>query len=126
MNRSSPSGHRLARRARVRNAELADEALIGFPRETAPSLHDASTGLCHAPGFTPSFVVEAGEWYTIASLVAACVGVAIMPASIRTFRRAGAVYRPVSGSQRHVELSIARRYSPPAARCRRACRPRHS
>ncbi|MFP2925641.1 LysR substrate-binding domain-containing protein [Pyxidicoccus sp. 3LG] len=108
-----PSGHRLARRGRVPLAELAGEHFIGFPRDTAPALHDAITGMCMEAGFTPSFVTEASEWYTIASLVAAEIGVAILPESIRTFERKGAVYRALVGTQRHVELAIARRPGSP-------------
>lgn len=115
-----PSGHRLARRHKVPLAELADEPFIGFPRDTAPSLHDAITGMCMDEGFTPSFVTEAGEWYTMVSLVAAGLGVAILPESVRTFERRGAVYRSVAGAQRHVELAIARQPAPPGAALR-AC-----
>jgi pimeloyl-ACP methyl ester carboxylesterase len=98
-----PSGHRLARRTQVPLAQLADEPFIGFPRDAAPSLHDAMTGMCLEAGFTPTFVAEAGEWYTIVSLVAAGLGCAILPESVRTFTRAGAVYRGVTGAPRHVE-----------------------
>jgi len=115
-----PSSHRLARRTQVSLSQLADEPFIGFPRDTAPSLHDAITGMCMEAGFTPSFVTEAGEWYTIVSLVAAGIGLAILPESIRTFARQGAVYRPMSGVQRHVDLAIARRPVPPGAALR-AC-----
>ncbi|WP_163995897.1 LysR family transcriptional regulator [Pyxidicoccus caerfyrddinensis] len=115
-----PSGHRLARRARVPLGELADESFIGFPRDTAPSLHDAMTGMCLEAGFAPTFVTEAGEWYTIVSLVAAGLGCAILPASVRTFERKGAVYRDVAGTPRHVELAIARGPTPPGPALR-AC-----
>lgn len=115
-----PSGHRLARRARVPLAQVADEPFIGFPRDTAPSLHDAITGMCEESGFSPNFVADATEWYTIVSLVAAEIGVTLLPKSIRTFQRRGAVYRSVAGQQRHVELAVVRRHGPPTA-ASRAC-----
>jgi DNA-binding transcriptional LysR family regulator len=115
-----PSRHRLARRRRVALAELADESFIGFPRDTAPSLHDGITSMCQDAGFTPSFVAEATEWYTIVSLVAADTGLTVLPASVRTFRRRGAVYRPIAGRQHHVELAVARRHGPPGVALR-AC-----
>lgn len=117
-----PSRHRLARRNRVPLADLVDESFIGFPRDTAPSLHDAITSMCQDAGFTPSFITEATEWYTIVSLVAAEAGVALLPASVRAFRRRGAVYRPIAGRQRHVELAVARRHGLPSAALR-ACLP---
>jgi DNA-binding transcriptional LysR family regulator len=102
-----PSTHPLARRKRVPLAELADESFVGFRRDVAPSLHDAITRMCMDAGFAPSFVTEASEWYTIVSLVAAGLGVAILPESITTFSRGDAVYRPIAGAQREVELVIA-------------------
>ena len=107
-----PSAHPLSRRKRVVLADLADEPFIGFRRESAPSLHDAITGMCLDAGFAPSFVAEASEWYTIVSLVAAGVGVAILPQAITTFTRRGATYRPIAGTQREVELVIARAPGP--------------
>lgn len=115
-----PSGHRLARGTRVPLAQVADEPFIGFPRDTAPSLHDAITGMCQEAGFTPTFVTEASEWYTMVSLVAAGIGLTLLPKSIRTFQRRGAVYRSVAGHQRHVEVAVARRHGPPGAALR-AC-----
>src|SRR5258708_4593299 len=66
-------------------------------------------------GFTPTFVTEASEWYTIVSLVAAGMGLAILPESIRTFQRRGAVYRSIAGQPRHVELAVLRPHGPPSA-----------
>ena len=99
---------------------VADEPFIGFPRDTAPSLHDAITGMCEESGFSPNVVADATEWYTIVSLVAAGIGVTLLPKSIRTFQRRGAVYRSVAGHQRHVELAVVRRHGSPAA-ASRAC-----
>ncbi|XXF76332.1 LysR family transcriptional regulator [Myxococcaceae bacterium GXIMD 01537] len=115
-----PSGHRFARRARVPLAALADESFIGYPRDPVPPLHDAMMEMCGAAGFTPSFVTEATEWYTIVSLVAAGIGLAILPESVRTFTRRGVVYRPFAGEQRHVALTIARSLAPPGPALR-AC-----
>jgi DNA-binding transcriptional LysR family regulator len=115
-----PSGHRLCRRTRVPLAELLDEPFVGFPRATAPALHDAITGLCLAAGFTPAFVAEASEWTTIVSLVAAGMGLTILPDSIRTFTRRGVVYRPIAGRPPHVDLAIGRGHVPPG-RALQAC-----
>lgn len=102
-----PSNHRLARRKRVPLHELAEESFLGFRREAAPSLHDAITRLCMDAGFAPAFVLEASEWYTIVSLVAAGLGVAILPESIAAFSHRDAVYRPIAGAPREVELVVA-------------------
>ena len=61
--------------------------------------------LCHEAGFTPRIVQEAPQ-LDIVSLVAAGLGVSILPASIRKIRRAGIVLRPIVGSPR-TELLVA-------------------
>ena len=71
--------------------------------------------MCQEAGFPPTFVTEASGWYTIVSLVAAGMGLAILPESIRTFQRRGAVYRSIAGQPGHVELAVARRHGPPSA-----------
>ena len=110
-----PAKHPLARRKRVPLVELADEAFIGFRRDLAPSLHDAITRMCMDAGFAPSFVTEASEWYTIVSLVAAELGVAILPESVTAFARRDAVYRPIAGARREVELVAGHAPGPPSA-----------
>ena len=110
-----PATHPLARRRRVPPAELGDEPFIGFRRDVAPSLHDAITRLCMDAGFAPAFVTEASEWYTIVSLVAAGLGVAILPQSIVTFTHRDAVYRRIAGAHREVELVIAHAPGTPSA-----------
>jgi DNA-binding transcriptional LysR family regulator len=55
--------------------------------------------ICHDAGFTPRIVQEAPQ-LDIVSLVAAGLGVSLLPASIRKFRRAGIVLKPILGSPR--------------------------
>ncbi len=110
-----PKKHALARHRRVPLAGLADEPFVGFPRDAAPSLYDAITRLCTDAGFAPSFAIEASEWYTIVSLVAAGLGVAILPESIAAFQHRDAVYRPIAGAPREVELVAARAPGTPGA-----------
>ncbi len=115
-----PATHRLARRRRVPLAELADEPFVGFRREAAPPLHDAIMRLCTDAGFAPAFATEANEWYTIVSLVAAGLGVAILPETITAFTHRDAVYRPIAGARREVELVVAHAApSAPLAACLR-------
>src|SRR5262249_12856657 len=50
--------------------------------------------ICHGAGFSPR-VVQEGSQTDAVSLVAAGIGVAIVPASMRMIRRAGVIYRPL-------------------------------
>jgi DNA-binding transcriptional LysR family regulator len=94
-----PEQHALAR-ARVLplDAVLA-EPLVIFPRRIVPSLHDAIFALYHARARAPQVVQEAIQMQTIVNLVAAGLGVAWVPDSVREFQRSGVVYRQLGGRQ---------------------------
>jgi DNA-binding transcriptional LysR family regulator len=72
-----PLGHRLAGRARVRIAELAGEDFIGL--EHGFGLRQVTDDLCAAAGFTPRITFEGQESDTVRGLVAAELGVALLP-----------------------------------------------
>jgi DNA-binding transcriptional LysR family regulator len=94
-----PQQHALARARPLRLEVLLAEPLVIFPRRIAASLHDAVFGLYHAHGRVPRVAQEAIQMQTIVNLVAAGLGVAWVPDSVREFRRAGVVYRPLAGAQ---------------------------
>jgi len=100
-----PQAHPLADRTRLGLGDLAAEPFVFFSRLAAPALHDALTARCRAAGFTPRVVQEVAGWHTVASLVAAGVGVAFVPRAHAQLQRPGVAYRPVRGLR--VEMSMA-------------------
>jgi DNA-binding transcriptional LysR family regulator len=74
-----PTGHRLAGRRRVRIAELAGEAFVGM--KTGYGLRLITDELCRAAGFVPDLAFEGEEVDTVRGLVAAGLGVAVLPAA---------------------------------------------
>ena len=72
-------GHQLARRASVALAELADEPFLIGDRAQGPALYDAVIEACRAAGFTPRVVCDGARYETLLRLVAAGLGVALMP-----------------------------------------------
>ena len=74
-----PMGHRLARRASVPLAELADEPFLIGDRAQGPALYDAVIEACRAAGFTPHVVCDGARYETLLRLVAAGLGIALMP-----------------------------------------------
>ncbi|WP_460718631.1 LysR substrate-binding domain-containing protein [Nocardia heshunensis] len=70
--------HRLAGRAEIELAELADEAFIANP----PTYHlrRVFDSWCAAAGFTPHVGVEITEFDTLRALVAQNLGIAVLPA----------------------------------------------
>jgi DNA-binding transcriptional LysR family regulator len=72
-----PPGHRLAERRRVRLAEVADEPFVAMKPEYG--LRGATDALCAAAGFTPRIAFEGDDISTLRGLVAAGLGVGLMP-----------------------------------------------
>lgn len=101
-----PAGHRLAEFAAVPVGELAGESFVTFPQATAPALHEVVTACCRAHGFAPSVRLETDLQQTIVNLVAAGLGVSLVPDSMRRMQLPGAVFRPLAASPR-VELGLA-------------------
>ena len=88
-------------------ASLADEPFVLFPRKVGASLYDAIVGACRRAGFAPRVEQEAIQMQTIVSLVAARMGVALVPASLEHLRRTGVVYRPLAEAGPEVEIGMA-------------------
>jgi DNA-binding transcriptional LysR family regulator len=96
---------------------LAAEPFVFFPRGSGTSLYDQVAALCRKAGFSPRVEQEARGNATILGLVAAGLGVSILPASLRDIAPANVVSRPLSpaGSPSSMWL-IHRRHDPsPAA-----------
>ncbi|MHB1809167.1 MAG: LysR family transcriptional regulator [Solirubrobacteraceae bacterium] len=72
-----PGGHRLAARQRLRLPDLRGEAWIQTSRESACARHVVTS--CIAAGFEPNVSFESDDYQTVQGLVAAGVGVALIP-----------------------------------------------
>ena len=90
-------------------ASLAREPFVLFPREAGAWLYDGIVGFCRRAGFVPRIEQEAIQMQTIVSLVAAGMGVALVPASLHHLRRTGVVYRPLKEKSPAVEIGLAHR-----------------
>jgi DNA-binding transcriptional LysR family regulator len=73
-----PADHRLATRRRVRLAEAADEVFVCM--EPGYGLRRIADELCAEAGFVPKVAFEGEEAETLRGLVAAGLGVALLPA----------------------------------------------
>ncbi|HIK16663.1 MAG TPA: LysR family transcriptional regulator [Leptolyngbyaceae cyanobacterium M33_DOE_097] len=110
-----PESHRLRKRAKVSVRSLSQEPFILFPRAVAPGLYDPIISLCLKAGFSPQVVQEAIQMQTIVSLVAAEMGVAIVPLSLKNLQRQGVVYKPLQESTPIVEVVMIWRKNPTPA-----------
>lgn len=104
-----PSGHPLAGHRALALSALSNELFVLFPRALAPAFHDLITGLCRREGFEPRVHQETAEYQTMLSLVAAGVGITIVPASVGNLRREGVDFRPLRGLRAAAELALVYR-----------------
>ncbi|MDY7106202.1 MAG: LysR substrate-binding domain-containing protein [Actinomycetota bacterium] len=104
-----PENHPLAGGERIRLLDLADEQFISYPSHQRSVVHEAVLDVCQRAGFAPGRIHEVAETSTLVSLVAAGLGVALVPASVRHLHITGATYRPLADTGAEVELAVARR-----------------
>ncbi len=95
-----PAGHPLANgksRRGLTIRSLAHETFIGYPRAAGAGLYDAVIAACIASGFSPDVAYEAPQIVSTLNLVAAGMGISIVPSSMQRLHLDEVVYRPMSG-----------------------------
>ena len=117
-----PSMHSLAQRDNNRDAAipipmkaLADETFIAYGRPREPGQHglgqyEAMIAACHAAGFSPRIGQDTPTIISTLGLVAAGLGISIVPASLQRMNMDGVAYRHLKGSiQPKAILNLASR-----------------
>jgi DNA-binding transcriptional LysR family regulator len=102
-----PEGHPLALQERVAVPMLASEPFVLQSRQLGGGFYVQLMKLCLSYGFSPNVIQEVTEVYTIVSLVAAGIGVSLVPLSTRNIRSQGVVYRELQGAAALTELAVA-------------------
>ena len=94
-----PAAHSLARdTSALPLSALANETFILYKRPGGPGLYDTIITACRGAGFSPRVGQEAPRIISTLNLVAAGLGVSIVPASLRRLQMDGVVYRRLTGS----------------------------
>ncbi len=94
-----PSRHKLAARRRISIMALVDQPLIIPDRRSRPHSHDLTMKLFNQAGLRPTISQVAEEKQTIVSLVAAKLGLAIVPRSASRLAVAGVRFVPLAVSK---------------------------
>lgn len=102
-----PEHHPLARQERIAVSQLASEPFVLQSRQRGAGYYMQLMKLCLAAGFSPNVVQEVTEMHTIVSLVAAGIGVSLVPLSTRNIRSQGVVYRELEGTATLTEIAVA-------------------
>ncbi|MGD6740774.1 LysR substrate-binding domain-containing protein [Streptomyces sp. BH106] len=90
-----PEGHWLADAQDIRVEQLRHEDFIMYGATLGSVVNDAVVRSCLASGFYPHRAYEVTETSAALALVAAGLGVAVLPASIRSAPREGVVCRAI-------------------------------
>ncbi|MFF3555549.1 LysR family transcriptional regulator [Streptomyces tsukubensis] len=98
-----PDDHRLAGRRRIRLAEAADDVFVTL--EPGYGLRRITDDLCAQAGFTPKVAFEGEEAETLRGLVAAGLGVALLPPP--AVPRPGVVELTVTAPRAAREIGLA-------------------
>jgi DNA-binding transcriptional LysR family regulator len=101
-----PKGHPLARRERLSIADLADQPLIVPERRSRPHSHDLTIKLFAEAGLQARIAQIAEEKQTIINLVAADLGIAIVPRWTSRMAAKGVRYIPLKSAASTVTATM--------------------
>jgi DNA-binding transcriptional LysR family regulator len=94
MHLALPTNHRLAARKRIGLADLREQAWVQTSGASPCARHVVR--VCHAAGFEPRVAFESDDYQTVQGLVAAGVGVALIPELALSVVREDIVIRTLS------------------------------
>ncbi len=92
-----PAKHPLSKKPTLALKELSEETFILYRRPDGRGLYDVIIAACSEAGFSPHVGQEAPRIVSTLNLVAAGLGITIVPASLSRLPLEGVVYRPLKG-----------------------------
>lgn len=98
--------HRLASRSQIFCQDLANERFIMAPPKMAVYMTEINNLYRQEVGHEPNVVQEVGWMVTILSLVAADLGVSILPSNVKYLKREGVVYKDILDSKRKQPIKL--------------------
>lgn len=104
-----PRDHRLGNHTSVSIKDLVDEPMIIPDRRTRPHSHELTMSLFKYSGLSPHISQVAEEKQTILSLVAAGLGLAIVPSAYRNMNNENVIYIDIEANEKikGLPLSVA-------------------
>ncbi|MCB0864898.1 MAG: LysR family transcriptional regulator [Solirubrobacterales bacterium] len=101
-----PSSHALAEANSISIRELSDEPLVALSRDVVPGLHDQVISLFSEHGRSARITQEATSVQAVMGLVAAGLGIAVLPSSVRSISREGIAFVDLRPSQVSLILAV--------------------
>jgi DNA-binding transcriptional LysR family regulator len=104
-----PAGHPLSNSLSVPLAALAKETFVLCSRAQNPGCHDSIVAACQRAGFTPTIGQEAPQIVSVIPLVAAGLGVSMVPRSTSRILVDGVKYLPTEADAARSLIGLAYR-----------------
>lgn len=102
-----PERHALAAKAQLCFRDLSEEIFLMPPRQLATAFYDQVLNLCTDAGFSPKLGAEASQLQTIINLVAAGMGITLVPESVATLASRGVVFKHLPDPSPMMEIAVA-------------------
>jgi len=96
-----PATHPLAGSKRIALRSLRHEPFLTFSRDASPAYFDQMMAMCASAGFQPATHRFGGQILTLVAMVAAGMGVSLVPESVGRSEMKGASFVPLTSSRPH-------------------------
>jgi DNA-binding transcriptional LysR family regulator len=104
-----PSSHSLAQRPDLDIRDLAEETFVLYPRTERPGLADTVIAACEKAGFAPKVKQYTPQLSSTINLVAASLGISIVPRSMRGLQPEAVTYKRLRDPKLTALLGVAHR-----------------
>jgi DNA-binding transcriptional LysR family regulator len=104
-----PSNHPLAQRPDLDIRDLAEETFVLYPRTERPGLADTVIAACEKAGFAPKVKQYTPQLSSTINLVAASLGISIVPRSMRGLQPEAVSYKRLRDPKLTALLGVAHR-----------------
>lgn len=102
-----PAGHRHEARRSLTLLELREEAFILYPRTTGAGLSETVVAACQRAGFAPRIAQQTPQLASTVNLVAAAMGIAVVPQCMEKLRPDSVRYVPLRGGDLQAAFGLA-------------------
>lgn len=103
-----PKEHSLAAKtSSIELINLSNEPFVLTRRTANQNYYDAVINCCYQEGFSPQIEQETGEMSTVISLVAAGIGIALVPASMQLLLQNDVVYQKIKNNKFNTVTAFA-------------------
>ncbi|WP_002147477.1 LysR substrate-binding domain-containing protein [Bacillus cereus] len=98
--------HPLVSLPKISMKSLVDEPFILFPRHFGTNFYDLIISYFWEHGVSLNIVQEAIQMQTIVNLVAAGMGISVVPSSVESYKKSGVIYKEIQENTPKINLYV--------------------